>query len=316
MTNYKDDTSLALVFPGQGSQSVGMLSELARHHPVVEETFAAAGEVLAYDLWQLVQQGPEEELNRTDHTQPAMLAAEVAVWRVWRQCGGAVPGVMAGHSLGEYTALVCAGALDFATAVRLVAERGRFMQEAVPEGSGAMAAVLGLDDETVRELCRREAGGEVLEAVNFNAPGQVVVAGHHTAVERLMAAAKAAGAKRVVRLPVSVPSHCRLMQPAAERMAALLAEAEIRAPEIPVLNNVDVAVEEDPQRIREALVRQLYSPVRWVETIRAMAARGVTRVVECGPGKVLAGLNRRIERSMEVLPVYDQATLEAALAAP
>ncbi|HHH36017.1 MAG TPA: [acyl-carrier-protein] S-malonyltransferase [Gammaproteobacteria bacterium] len=304
---------LAFVFPGQGSQSVGMLAELARAYPVVEETFAQASAVLAYDLWRLVQQGPAEELNRTDHTQPAMLASGVAVWRVWRELGGSMPAVMAGHSLGEYTALVCAGALDFATAVNLVTERGRFMQEAVPAGEGAMAAILGLEDDAVRALCAEVAQGRVLEAVNFNSPGQVVIAGHADAVARAIEAAPAAGAKRAVALPVSVPSHCRLMTPAAERLGELLATVDLRSPEVPVINNVDVADEDHPGRIRDALVRQLHSPVRWVETIRAMAARGVTTLVECGPGKVLAGLNRRIDRSLTTLPVYDPLTLQAAL---
>ncbi|MFQ5488013.1 MAG: ACP S-malonyltransferase [Gammaproteobacteria bacterium] len=313
MNTFKNNQTLGFIFPGQGSQAVGMLAGLAQAFPVVKETFASASVVLAYDLWQLVQQGPAEELNRTDRTQPAMLAAGVAVWRVWNEKGGAMPCVMAGHSLGEYTALVCAGALDFATAIRLVAERGRFMQEAVPSGEGAMAAILGLADDAVQALCSNVADDQVLAAVNFNSPGQVVIAGHAPAVERAIAAAKAAGAKRAIKLPVSVPSHCRLMEPAAERMAKLLETVDIRAPEIPVINNVDVAVEEDSQRIKEALLRQLYSPVRWVETIQAMAARGVSTVVECGPGKVLAGLNRRIDRDMKALPVFDPATLEAAL---
>ncbi len=313
LNTFRIKQHLGFVFPGQGSQAVGMLSELAQAYPVVTETFATASETLAYDLWQLVQQGPAEELNRTDRTQPAMLAAGVAVWRVWNERQGPVPAVMAGHSLGEYTALVCAGALDFATAVRLVAERGRFMQEAVPAGEGAMAAILGLDDDTVRHLCAAEAGGDVLAAVNFNSPGQVVIAGHAAAVARAIEAARAAGAKRAVLLPVSVPSHCQLMRPAAERMAALLAATDFRAPRVPVINNVDVVAEEDPQRIREALVRQLYSPVRWVETIQAMRSRGVTTLVECGPGKVLAGLNRRIDRGLNTLPVYDPASLEKAL---
>ncbi len=314
MKTFKSNQTLGFIFPGQGSQSVGMLGELAQAFPVVEETFASASEVLAYDLWQLVQQGPAEELNRTNRTQPAMLAAGVAVWRVWNEKGGATPCVMAGHSLGEYTALVCAGALDFADAVRLVSERGRFMQEAVPPGEGAMAAILGMDDEALQIICREVAGDRVLAAVNFNSPGQVVIAGHTDAVERAIEAAKAAGAKRAIKLPVSVPSHCRLMEPAAQRMAKLLETVEIRPPQIPVINNVDVAIEEEPQRIREALLRQLYSPVRWVEIIQAMAARGISTVVECGPGKVLTGLNRRIDRDMKALPVYDPATLEAALA--
>ncbi len=305
----------AFVFPGQGSQAVGMLAELAAAFDTVEDTFAQASEVLGYDLWQLVQQGPAEELNATHKTQPAMLAAGVAVWRVWRGAGGGTPALMAGHSLGEYTALVCAGALDFADAVALVAERGRFMQQAVPPGEGAMAAILGLDDEQVAAVCDRAADGEVLEPVNFNSPGQVVIAGQATAVARAVEAAKAAGAKRALVLPVSVPSHCALMKPAAERLAERLTGVNIAAPSIPVLHNADVAAYSDPEQIRDALVRQLHSPVRWVETIRAMAAQGVAAVTECGPGKVLAGLNKRIERKMPVFPVFDPASLDKALAA-
>lgn len=314
MNIFKNHQTLGFIFPGQGSQSVGMLAELAQAFPLVEETFATASEVLAYDLWQLVQQGPAEELDRTDRTQPAMLAAGVAVWRLWNEKGGAMPCLMAGHSLGEYTALVCAGALNFADAIHLVTERGRFMQEAVPSGEGAMAAVLGLSDETVQIICREVGGDQVLAAVNFNSPGQVVIAGHTAAVERAIEAAKAAGSKRAIKLPVSVPSHCRLMEPAARRMAKLLETVDIRPPQIPVINNVDVKVEEDPQRIRDALLRQLDSPVRWVEIIQTMAAQGISTVVEAGPGKVLTGLNRRIVRDMKALPVHDTATLELALA--
>lgn len=310
MANTK---KLAIVFPGQGSQSVGMLQELAAAFPIVAETFTEASDALSYDLWALVQNGPAEDLNRTDRTQPAMLAAGVAVWRVWQAQGGAAPAVMAGHSLGEYTALVCAEALAFAPTVALVAERGRFMQEAVPAGEGAMAAVLGLDDDTVREACARAAAGDVVEAVNLNAPGQVVIAGSKAAVERAIEELKAAGAKRAVPLPVSVPSHCALMRPAAERLADYLTQVEIQAPKIPVLHNVDVQVSADAAAVRERLVRQLYSPVRWVETVQAMAAQGVGRIIECGPGKVLVGLNKRIAKEADAQAVYDPATLEAAL---
>ena len=305
----------AFVFPGQGSQAVGMLAELAAAFDTVEATFAQASEVLGYDLWQLVQQGPAEQLNATHKTQPAMLAAGVAVWRVWQAAGGEMPVLMAGHSLGEYTALVCAGALEFADAVALVADRGRFMQQAVPEGEGAMAAILGLEDEQVAAICEQAAHGEVLEAVNFNSPGQVVIAGQATAVARAVEAAKAAGAKRALVLPVSVPSHCALMKPAAERLAERLAGVNIAAPSITVLHNADVAAYSEPEQIRDALVRQLHSPVRWVETIRALAGEGVAAVIECGPGKVLAGLNKRIERKMPVFPVFDPASLDKALAA-
>lgn len=304
---------LAMVFPGQGSQAVGMLAELAAGHELVAETFREASTVLGYDLWQLVQEGPADALNQTDRTQPAMLSAGVAVWRAWCEQGGARPALMAGHSLGEYTALVCAGALDFADAVALVAERGRRMQAAVPAGTGAMAAILGLEDAQVIELCRQAEEGEVVAAVNFNSPGQVVIAGNSAAVERAMALAKAAGAKRVLPLPVSVPSHCNLMRPAAEAFADSLARVELRVPEIPVLHNVDVQPHPDPDAIRAALSEQLYRPVRWVETIQAMGRQGISRCLEMGPGKVLAGLNKRIEKELETRSVYDPASLAAAL---
>ncbi len=306
--------TLAMIFPGQGSQSLGMLSALASEYAVVEETFRQASEVLGYDLWKLVQEGPLETLNQTDRTQPAMLTAGVAVWRCWQQQGGAVPAVMAGHSLGEYTALVCAGALAFPSAVGLVAERGRRMQEAVPVGSGAMAAILGLDDQQVMELCTQAAQGEVVAAVNFNSPGQVVIAGNHAAVERAMALAKEAGAKRALPLPVSVPSHCSLMEPAAQAFAQTLAATEFKPPAIPVIHNVDVAVHAQVDDLRSALARQLYCPVRWVETIQAMAAQGMNEFLEMGPGKVLAGLNKRIDKQLETRAVYDSDSLATALA--
>ncbi len=287
---------------------------LAAEYVEVEATYAEASEVLGYDLWNIVQNGPAEKLNSTDITQPAMLAAGVAVWRVWQTKNGEQPAVLAGHSLGEYTALVCAGSLAFTDAIKLVAERGRLMQAAVPAGSGAMAAVLGLDDDAVRQACNDAAGGEVLEAVNFNSPGQVVVAGNKSAVERVVDLAKERGAKRALLLPVSVPSHCALMHPAAEQLAGVLNEVSIQAPTIPVINNVDVASPSDAGAIRDALVRQLYSPVRWVETIQKMAADGVDRLVECGPGKVLVGLNKRIERNMAAQAVFDPDSLSAALA--
>ncbi len=305
--------SVAFVFPGQGSQSVGMLAELAASFPLVGETFAEASAALGYDLWQLVQNGPAEELNNTQITQPAMLSAGIAVWRVMQDQGQANPVVVAGHSLGEYSALVAAGALNFVDAVKLVAERGRLMQEAVPAGQGAMAAILGLDDAAVIGVCEAAAQGEVLSAVNFNAPGQVVVAGTAAAVERVVDAAKEAGAKRALPLPVSVPSHCALMKPAAEKLAEQLAGITVSAPTIPVINNADVATESDGDAIRDALVRQLYSPVRWVESVQKMAQDGVDTLVECGPGKVLVGLNKRIEKSMNAMAVFDAASLEKAL---
>ncbi len=305
--------SLAFVFPGQGSQSVGMLKDLAAEFTEVEATFKQASDALGYDLWDVVQNGPAEKLNQTDVTQPAMLSAGVAVWRIWQAKGGAQPVMMAGHSLGEYTALVCAGALDFSDAVKLVAERGRLMQEAVPAGEGAMAAILGLDDDAVIQVCEDAAEGEVLSAVNFNSPGQVVIAGQKTAVERALGVAKDKGAKRALLLPVSVPSHCALMKPAAQKLEQILADIELREPVTPVLNNVDVQAQSDAAEIRAALVKQLHSPVRWVETIRKMAADGVDSLIECGPGKVLAGLNKRIERGMTAQAVYDSDSLNSAL---
>jgi [acyl-carrier-protein] S-malonyltransferase len=307
--------ALSFVFPGQGSQAVGMLAELAAAYPLVGDTFAEASAALGLDLWRLVQEGPAEELNLTHNTQPAMLAAGVAVWRVWQQQGGVQPAYLAGHSLGEYTALVAGGAIEFADAVRLVAERGRLMQAAVPEGTGAMAAILGLDDDQVRAACAQAAAGEVVEAVNFNSPGQVVIAGHAGAVARAVEAAKAAGAKRAVTLPVSVPSHCALMRPAAERLAQRLASMAVRVPQIPVLHNVDVAVAYTADAVRDRLARQLHSPVRWAETVKRLVAEGVTLVVEAGPGKVLAGLNKRIDKNLESVAAYDPASLAAALEA-
>jgi [acyl-carrier-protein] S-malonyltransferase len=292
-----------------------MLADLAATFPAVRDTFAEAGDRLGRDLWALVQDGPKEDLDRTENTQPAMLAAGVAVWRCWQQQGGTPAAVMAGHSLGEYTALVCAGALDFGDAVGLVAERALLMQQAVPAGQGAMAALLGLDDGAVIALCREQAGAGVLEAVNFNAPGQVVIAGDREAVQRGTDAAKAAGAKRAVLLPVSVPSHCALMKGAAAELAARLAEIRIDAPSVPVIHNVSVATADDPDVIRGLLARQLHSPVRWVETVQAIGDRGITLAVEAGPGKVLAGLGKRIDKRLQTLPVFDPAGLEQAIEA-
>ena len=309
------NSNLAFVFPGQGSQSVGMLGDLAADFSVVGDTFKEASDALGYDLWSLVAEGPAEELNRTEKTQPAMLTAGIAVWRVWREKGGDMPAFVAGHSLGEYSALVAAGAIPFSDAVKLVAMRGAFMQEAVPAGEGAMAALLGLDDDAVRGLCADNAAGDVLEAVNFNSPGQVVIAGSTAAVDRAVEAAKGAGAKRAVKLAVSAPSHCALMKPAAEKLAAELANIEVVKPEIPVVHNADVAAYDDPAAIRDALVRQLYQPVRWVESVQHMAAQGVSAMVECGPGKVLAGLNRRIDKKINTVALFDAAGLDSALAA-
>lgn len=307
--------TLGFVFPGQGSQSVGMLAEWGMSHALVQETFKQASEVLGYDLWAVMQNGPKEKLDDTACTQPAMLAAGVAVWRVWHALNHPEPAVLAGHSLGEYTALVCSGALSFDSAIKLVEQRGRFMQEAVPVGQGAMAAVLGLSDDDVLALCKENAENQVLDAVNFNSPGQVVIAGNSEAVHRAVNAAKDKGAKRALVLPVSVPSHCLLMKPAADKLARYLNDVTITTTRIPVIANVNVVVNNEPEQIKDALVRQLYQPVRWVETIQKMSADGVTKIVECGPGKVLAGLTKRINKKITAFPVLDKASLEKAVAA-
>jgi len=306
--------TLAFVFPGQGSQSVGMLNALAAEQPLVKHTFNEASAALGYDLWAVVEQGPAEKLNQTTVTQPAMLVAGVAVYRVWEKLGGTKPAMMAGHSLGEYSALTCAGAIGFADAVKLVADRGQYMQEAVPAGQGAMAAILGLDDSAVIALCQEAGNGDVLEAVNFNSPGQVVIAGSARAVERAVVLAKEKGAKRALPLPVSVPSHCALMRPAAERLRQRLAGIEIAPPGIPVVHNFHVQGERSADGIREALVRQVESPVRWVETVKKLEAEGATRILECGPGKVLTGLNKRIATSAECGSISDTKSIAEALA--
>lgn len=305
---------LALVFPGQGSQSVGMMQGFAENR-AVRDTFSEASDALGQDLWQLVTAGPAEELNATVNTQPVMLTAAYATYRAWREAGGPAPVVVAGHSLGEYTALVVAGVLSFADAVPLVRFRAQAMQEAVPMGSGAMAAILGLDDDAVRAACSEAAQGEVVEAVNFNAPSQVVIAGHKAAVERAAAAAKARGAKRAVMLPVSAPFHSSLLKPAADRLRERMQAIRFNAPAISVVNNVDVAVVADPAQVKDALARQACSPVRWVETVRAFAAQGVTHVVECGPGKVLAGLTKRIEEGLQGFSVADPVSLQQTMEA-
>ena len=302
----------AMVFPGQGSQTVGMLAELASDYPIVQETFKQASEVLGYDLWQLVQEGPAEELNKTWQTQPALLTASVAVYRVWQQKYPALkPEVMAGHSLGEYSALVCAGVLDFQDAVKLVELRGKLMQQAVPEGTGAMYAIIGLDNDAIINACKQAEQGEVVSAVNFNSPGQVVIAGAKAAVERAAALCKEAGAKRALPLAVSVPSHCALMKPAADQLSVSLESITLKAPVVAVLNNVDVKAETDAVAIRNALVRQLYSPVRWTETVEKMAQNGVEVLVEVGPGKVLNGLTKRIVDSLQAVSVNDVKSLDS-----
>jgi [acyl-carrier-protein] S-malonyltransferase len=313
--------SFAFVFPGQGSQSVGMLGALAGADPGVRATFDEASAVLGYDLWKLVSEGPEEALNATERTQPALLAAGVATWRAWRARGGAVPAIVSGHSLGEFTALVCAGSMEFRAAVGLVRYRGEVMQEAVPAGTGAMAAILGLEDAEVEAACREAAAaggpGSVVEAANFNSPGQVVIAGETAAVERAIAAAKARGARRAVLLPVSVPSHSSLMRGAAERLRGRLSATALQAPRMRYVSAVDAAVHSEPQEIRELLVRQLSSPVRWTETLRAISEMGVEEIIECGPGRVLTGLSRRIGRraGLEFLALEDPAAIGAALEA-
>ena len=302
----------AMVFPGQGSQTVGMLAELAGDYPIVQETFKQASEVLGYDLWQLVQEGPAEELNKTWQTQPALLTASVAVYRVWQQKYPELkPEVVAGHSLGEYSALVCAGVLDFQDAVKLVELRGKLMQQAVPEGTGAMYAIIGLDNDAIINACKQAEQGEVVSAVNFNSPGQVVIAGAKAAVERAAALCKEAGAKRALPLAVSVPSHCALMKPAADQLSVSLESITLKAPVVAVLNNVDVKAETDAVAIRNALVRQLYSPVRWTETVEKMAQNGVEVLVEVGPGKVLNGLTKRIVDSLQAVSVNDVKSLDS-----
>src|ERR1700687_5956871 len=305
---------LAIVFPGQGSQAVGMLAGYAEH-PLVRETFVEASQVLGQDLWALVDSGPAEALNETVNTQPVMLTADVAVYRAWRAAGGAEASVMAGHSLGEYAALVAAGAISFADALPLVRFRAQAMQDAVPQGVGAMAAIMGLDDEGGVAACAEAAQTQSVEAVNFNAPGQGVIAGHKEAVERAIVAAKARGAKRGVLLPVSAPFHSKLLQAAAKRLAAYLAEVPVRVANVGVLHNVDVARATTPEAIRAALARQAASPVRWVENIQAFVAQGVTHIIECGPGTVLTGLARRIAPGVEILPLNDANAIAAAIAA-
>lgn len=306
--------SLAVVFPGQGSQTVGMLADIAREFPEVETTYSEASSVLGYDLWKLVQQGPAEALNRTVHTQPALLAGSYAIWRILETKKKIRPALLAGHSLGEYTALVCARALQFSDAIRLVAARGQYMQEAAPAGQGALAAIIGLDETAVSELCSKAVWShEVLTPANFNSPGQVVVAGHTTAVERVVTLAKAAGARLAKLLPVSVSSHCALMKPAAEQLQKLLATISLQTPVIPVLNNVDVVIYQDVAAIRDGLVRQLFMPVRWVETIQKFANDGIQHIIECGPGKVLTGLNKRIVTEIQLTPTADLASLQLLL---
>lgn len=305
--------NLAFVFPGQGSQSVGMMAKLAAEYPLVQQTFEQASDALGFDLWNLVENGPEADLNQTQNTQPAMLAAGVAVWRIWCDKSPVRPSWMAGHSLGEYTALVCSGAIAFEDAVRLVAARGRLMQEAVPAGVGAMAAILGLEDHQVVNVCQEVANDEVVAAANFNAPGQVVIAGQTAAVDRAMEALKALGAKRALKLPVSVPSHCRLMEAASDKLNEILEGINIEMPDVTLVHNADVKSHGSPEVIRYALKEQLFKPVRWVESVKFMHEQGVSSFVECGPGKVLMGLNKRIAPGAVHLTIFDPESLNNVL---
>ncbi len=299
--------NLAFVFPGQGSQAVAMLAELAQTFSIVEETFQQASAILGYDAWQLAQHGPEEKLNQTQFTQPVLLAADVAVYRVWQQLNQAEPIYFAGHSLGEYAALVCAGAIDFADAIKLVAERGRLMQEAVPAGQGGMAAIIGLDSDKVNVLCQQAAEGQILSAANYNSPGQIVIAGHTDAVNRAVEQAKSVGAKKAKLLEVSVPSHCLLMQSAAEKFISVVKAMTWQQPKVAVVNNVDVAINNEVSAIQDALIRQLYMPVRWIEIIEYLSQQNVDVFMECGPGKVLAGLNKRITKDIATQSVIAES---------
>lgn len=309
------NNKLAIVFPGQGSQSVGMLAEVAAHFPEVQQTFDLASGVLGYDLWQLTQQGPAARLDETAHTQPALLAASYAIWRILQSRIALYPAMLAGHSLGEYTALVCAQALTFEEAIKLVAARGQYMQEAVAAGEGAMAAIIGLENTAVDSLCKQaiHSPDEILAPANFNSLGQVVIAGHKTAVERAMVLAKQQGAKLTVAIPVSVPSHCKLMEPAAKQLESLLATIPLHVPQVPVINNVDVLPYHTIASIREGLVRQLYMPVRWVEIIQYFIQQGLAPIVECGPGKVLTGLNKRIDKQLQLTTTADMTSLTCLL---
>lgn len=306
--------TLAFVFPGQGSQKIGMLAELSEKYAVISQTFAEASEVLGYDLWDLVQNGTQEDITLTERTQPLLLTASVAVWRVWQQEGGAQPSLMAGHSLGEWSALVCAGVVQFKDAVRLVRNRGAYMQEAVPQGQGAMAAIIGLDDDIIKAICTDACQGEEVSPVNFNSPGQVVIAGNTAAVERAMAGCKEAGAKRALPLPVSAPFHTNLMKPAADRLADEIMATEFSTPQILIVHNVHAQTESDPEKIKQLMIDQICSPVLWVDCVNTLTENGIEAVVECGAGKVLSGLCKRIERSLGAQATEDSANLEKALA--
>jgi [acyl-carrier-protein] S-malonyltransferase len=307
------NSNLAFVFPGQGSQKIGMLAELASSNPLVESTFAEASEALGYDLWAMIQQGEQEQINLTERTQPMLLASSVAIWRLWNDKEGPSPAQMAGHSLGEWSALVCAGALEFVDAIKIVRARGAYMQEAVPVGVGAMAAILGLADQIIIDACNEARGADVVDAVNYNAPGQVVIAGSAAAVDRAIDLCKAAGAKRAMALPVSAPFHTSLMQPAAEQLAELVNNTSFSSPKIPVIHNVNAKAESDPVAIKALMLEQIYKPVLWVDCIQALKQGGAELFVECGPGRVLNGLTKRIDRDLTSLSSDDVASLENAL---
>ena len=306
-------TNLAFVFPGQGSQKICMLSELAEQNPIIEKTFSEASEVLDYDMWDLIQQGAQEDINLTQRTQPILLTCSVAIWRLWNEKLGATPSQMAGHSLGEWSALVCANVIDFADGLRIVEARGKHMQQAVPFGQGAMAAIIGLDDQAILDACAEAGDLGVVDAVNFNAPGQVVIAGSNDAVERAMDICKAAGAKRALSLPVSAPFHTSLMKPAADNLAEMVNAVSFRAPEVPIMHNVHARNEQDPEAIKALMLEQIYSPVKWVDCVKQLKEGGVTTLVECGPGKVLSGLVKRIDRDLISVATETVADFDAAL---
>lgn len=308
-----EKSNLAFVFPGQGSQKIGMLSELAAANPIVESTFAEASEALGYDLWTMIQQGEQEDINLTERTQPMLLTSSVAIWRLWNDKAGPMPAQMAGHSLGEWSALVCAGAVDFVDAVKIVRARGAYMQEAVPVGVGAMAAILGLDDQIIIDACESARDGEVVDAVNYNAPGQVVIAGSAAAVDRAIDICKQAGAKRAMALPVSAPFHTSLMKPAADRLAELVEGTRFNAPQIPVIHNVNGMKETDPASIQALMLEQIYKPVMWVDCINGLKKGGANLFIECGPGRVLNGLTKRIDRDLTSFSTDDVASLDNAL---
>ena len=306
-------TNLAFVFPGQGSQKIGMLAELAEQNPIIEKTFSEASEVLGYDMWDLIQQGAQEDINLTQRTQPILLTCSVAMWRLWNEKLGATPSQMAGHSLGEWSALVCANVIDFADGLRIVEARGKYMQQAVPVGQGAMAAIIGLDDQAILDACAEAGDLGVVDAVNFNAPGQVVIAGSNDAVERAMDICKAAGAKRALPLPVSAPFHTSLMKPAADNLAEMVNAVSFRAPEVPIMHNVHARNEQDPEAIKALMLEQIYSPVKWVDCVKQLKEGGVSTLVECGPGKVLSGLVKRIDRDLISVATETVADFDAAL---